>query len=183
MARIFVSVPLDPSVVAALRALPKPALPAARWVSEAQFHITLKFLGEIAAAQVEAVKDAVRTVAAAWQEPITLTVQGVGAFPHPRQARVIWAGVSGDVDRLHRLQVSVEDALSGLGFPREARDFRPHITLARLRVPAPLPADWAGRHAVPFGTWTVPCVHVMESELRPDGARYTVRLEAPLPTQ
>ena len=94
-----------------------------RWVKPSSIHLTLKFLGNIPAAQVEdialAVAQEVRDEA-----PITLGAAGLGAFPSRRKPRVIWIGMEGEVQRLTRIQARVENALEPLGFVREKRPFR-----------------------------------------------------------
>src|SRR5690606_41698407 len=110
MPRIFVAVPVEESVranIAGLRAVPAPQL---RWVAEHQYHITLRFLGEIREADVDAVETAVREAisetfpAAGGDGPspagLELVARGVGAFPSPNLARVVWVGVEGAVAAL-----------------------------------------------------------------------------------
>lgn len=180
MPRIFVAIPLDAHVRNALDAWPKPDIPTARWVRKEQYHITLKFLGDVTPPQVESVGAAVRQIASEWSGPIQLGVEGIGAFPNVKRARIVWAGLVGDIQGLAGLQRRVEDALATEGFEREERAFRPHITLARIKVPQPLPRFEGPSRS--FGRWTAQCIQVMESVLHPEGARYSVRVEAPLPT-
>src|SRR5437660_12146600 len=105
------------------------------WVQPEGIHLTLKFLGDIQEAQVDALRE-ILSKAAASARPFTLEARGLGAFPNPRAPRVIWLGLHGshdDMADLQRLQAAVEDGLAGLGFPKEARAFTPHLTLARIR--------------------------------------------------
>lgn len=189
MPRIFVAVPVEESVraaIAGLRAVPAPQL---RWVAEHQYHITLRFLGEIREADVDAVETAVRKAisetfpAAGGDGPspagLELVARGVGAFPSPNLARVVWVGVEGDVAALKRLQEAVARRLHGLGEP-EDRPFSPHITVARARQPSPLPDALRRFEGHEFGRWNADAAEIIESVLTPAGPIYTVRGRVPL---
>ena len=140
-------------------------------------HLTLKFLGDVAASQVGAVSSAMEG-AAADARPFDLELRGVGGFPDLRRPRVLWVGVAGDLEALQRLYEAVEEALAPLGFPPEGRAFTPHLTLARLRD-GTSPEDRA-RAATQLTSlaWEegarVPVrgVSLMRSTLRPGGAVY-----------
>jgi len=98
----------------------------ARWVRRESVHLTMRFLGELAEEQVA---DVQRHLALVREPPVSIHVAGLGFFPGPRAARVLWAGVlSGGVERLAD---SVSRAISAAGLPPEEKPFRPHITLAR----------------------------------------------------
>lgn len=151
--------------------------PAVRWAAPDGMHLTLKFLGNIAPALVApllaALSDAARETA-----PFDLRLQGLGAFPHPRRPRVLWAGVAGDTDALAALQQSVERASLGLGFTPESRPFAPHITLGRVRQNAEAPALRRVGEALdaapplPPSTWMVDAIQLMQSVPTPGGMRY-----------
>ena len=145
------------------------------WVAPENFHVTVKFLGSVEDTRVQSVIDALHT-AVQGHAPFDLEVGGLGAFPSATRARVLWAGITGGIDPLAALAASVEDALAGLGFPREDRAFSPHITLARVREPGRAPAlaealrDGSGHR---FGRVAVAETALMRSDLSPRGARYT----------
>lgn len=143
------------------------------------FHLTLKFLGNIPEQKVDEIGAALES-AVAGLTPFSLEVRGLGAFPNPSGARVVWIGFE-QSEPLSMLQERVEQALEDLEFPREDRPFRPHLTLARLKSKDNLQALHAFlREAGPSATaGTVPVDEVIlfRSDLRPDGARYT-RLRA-----
>lgn len=180
MPRIFIAIPLAVSVRAALGEVRQRNDNNFRWVAENQYHITLRFLGEVTEAELDRVQAAVRQAVVGWQERMNLSVRGLGAFPNVRRARILWAGVEGDAAALKRLHARVEAQLVGHGFASEERPFRPHITLARLRTPGPLPAYLERYREHTFGNWRVERIHVIESELSPAGPRYTVRLNVPV---
>jgi 2'-5' RNA ligase len=111
----------------------------ASWARAGTLHLTLKFLGDVEEALIP---DVVAAIARAASEvsPFAFDSLSVGAFPSPRRPRIIWLGVE-PVDELYELQGAIEQELTVLGFPRERRRFKPHITIARLREPLRLGDD------------------------------------------
>jgi len=103
-----------------------------KWVDPSGIHLTLKFLGGVDADRLGGITQAMEE-AAAGISPFRLEVNGLGVFPSPRQVRVAWVGLRGDIDSLLRLQQRLETSLSRLGFTPESRPFTPHLTLARVR--------------------------------------------------
>ncbi len=183
MVRVFVSVGLSDAarqeLVDAVASIRREVPEGIQWASPEGMHLTLKFLGNIPAAGVEALLECVRGVTVG-RSPFTLSLDGLGMFPNRRKPRVLWAGVRGSLDDLASLQQLSEDAINGLGYPPEQRPFRPHITLGRPRRSVP-DAQLARIGAVVSGLsppaavpWQVESVDVMRSELHPSGARYTV---------
>jgi 2'-5' RNA ligase len=154
------------------------------WTQPEGIHLTLKFLGDIQETQVEALREILHRAAAS-ARPFTLEASGLGAFPNPRAPRVIWLGLHGsndDMAELQRLQAAVEDGVAGLGFPKEARAFTPHLTLARVRdrveAGALEPVLTAQQNRV-VGEFAASSVKLIKSELRPSGAVYTTLVEVP----
>lgn len=177
--RSFVAVRLPEDVRAALAAEIARLRPAGRevaWVAAENLHVTLRFLGGVEEDRLEAVGAALAAVAAG-AAGFEVEVRGLGAFPTPSRPRVLWAGLAGGAPALAELAGRVEEALAGLGFPREERPFAGHVTLGRVREPRRDPrleqalAAGAGR---PFGRLPVDRVALMRSDLSPRGARYTV---------
>ncbi|MBM4288164.1 MAG: RNA 2',3'-cyclic phosphodiesterase [Deltaproteobacteria bacterium] len=135
MIRAFLAIDLPESYRAGLSAVQdylKQSRADVRWVPVGNIHLTLKFFGDIAEDQVEAITQAATGVAQA-AAPFTLGVQGVGAFPGPKSPRVIWLGLNGQTDILAQLVQDLEQAFAPLGFPPENRKFVPHLTLGRVR--------------------------------------------------
>ena len=149
-----------------------------RWVDPEGIHLTLKFLGDIEPALVEDVLRAMEQ-SASGTAPFQLHLDGLGVFPNLRRPRVLWAGVGGDMDALGALQEKVEAAMEGLAFPRERRAFSPHLTLGRVRDTISAVARQRVGGLVSQGSldgadpWPVNAVHLMRSNLTPDGAVYT----------
>ena len=100
-----------------------------RWVEPEHFHVTLKFLGEVADDRRESVQEALDQVALTTAR-LDLAVEGFGAFPTIRRPQVIWVGVEPS-PALRCLKQDVEWALMSCGFERETRAFHPHLTLGR----------------------------------------------------
>ena len=145
-----------------------------RWVPPSNLHLTLKFLGEITAAQMAKVADAAREVAQS-TVPFAITLAGLGAFPSARRPRVVWIGVTDGADRLVAVAEALAAALARRRFPREPRSFQPHLTVARVRTGGPPPdltADLARAGSPLIGTQEVAALAVMESFLRPSGPVY-----------
>lgn len=190
--RLFVALSVPAEVLRALAEVQRQFAAAdqgraIRWTPIDHTHLTLKFLGEASAAQVDEIAAALRAaVVAAQVGPFSLRMAGVGAFPDTRRPRVIWAGLEGDMAALHALQESVERTLSPLGFPTEPRPFSPHLTIGRARKeanPSDLLAIGAKVAAYKGGsaaTWAVKTCALMRSDLRPTGAVYSVVTQATL---
>ena len=149
-----------------------------RWVDPEAIHLTLKFLGDIDPALVEDVLLAMEQ-AASGSLPFHLHLNGLGVFPNQRQPRVLWAGLGGDLDVLGALQEKLETAMYGLNFPRERRTFSPHLTLGRVRDGVSAVARQRVGAVVTSGSledadsWPVNMVHLMRSNLTPEGAVYS----------
>lgn len=149
---------------------------AVRWVHPESIHLTLKFLGEVDADEASRIADATR-VAVGHMRPFDLAVSGFGVFPNARSPRVFWAGVEPSPP-LELVQHGVEEAMTELGFPVEARVFRPHLTLARCKGRV---TDRAVRGVAQAltelafdATALVERVDLMQSVLASGGARYEV---------
>ena len=148
-----------------------------RWVQAGALHVTLKFLGEVSteqAPQIAAALDAAVGGARAFE----VGLGGVGAFPSLARPRVVWLGVERH-PALELLANDVEKALQPFGFEAELRPFQPHITLGRARQGAK-PAAFSGLESLAErvtyeATVPVRSVDLMESELRPGGAVYSIR--------
>lgn len=189
--RLFVAVTLPPEVretiAKAIGRLRDADLRGVRLVAPEGVHVTLKFLGNVDAALVPSLTDAL-TAAVPAVVPFELALRGAGAFPNDRAPRVLWAGLAGDTDALAGLARRVDEVYAPLGFPRERPPFRPHLTIARLRDSA-TPADrLRAAHAIASirpdlgGVFTVDALHLVSSQLTPTGARYETLHLAPLRT-
>ena len=147
----------------------------ATWEQEAKLHITLKFLGETAAARLEALAAATER-AAARVSPFKLTIAGAGAFPAEHNPRVLWLGTADPTGRLARLWEQLEAECEGAGFARETRAFHAHVTLARIRTANAAARRLARQHEqLGFApvSFQVRELILMRSALGPGGSHYT----------
>ena len=103
-----------------------------RWARREQFHLTLRFLGDVQAARVEALGEAIRAACRGFGA-LHLRAERVGFFPDLRYPRVAWVGVQDQAEQLPRLQLTVEAATQGFTTEEKEERFTGHITLARLK--------------------------------------------------
>jgi len=174
--RAFVAVDLEPQTVqkiaeAIVRL--RPRIPGIRWLPPANFHLTLKFLGDIDEAKVE-------PIAAALERDLcpfscfTINAKGLGVFPDLKRPRILWVGLIGG--ELNALASRVEKALFPFGFAAERRAFAPHLTVGRWRQFDGSPKElgdeiekWRGHD---FGRSKIDEVILFQSVLKQEGAVY-----------
>jgi 2'-5' RNA ligase len=178
--RLFVAVDVPEAIRAAVADATAPlreAHPRARWIPLENQHVTVKFLGSTFPRLVGWVTETVRSVAAA-SDPFGSAVEGLGAFPSPRRARVLWAGLDDAEGRFAPIAGALDDALAK-EFRVEKRAFTPHLTLARFDPPVPLEGlEDAGRlEAMPF---EVDRLVLYRSYLRRPAPRYEQLAAFPL---
>lgn len=173
MPRLFIAIELPDAARSAI-AQACTGIAGARWVKPSQFHLTLRFVGDVkdeAAAQLQAALGAIR------QPRLSLQVKGVGTFPPPgrKSARVLWAGVAYN-PLLHKLQQVVATARPDIGHAPEHAPWAPHITLARFaRKPGPELAVWLKAHdTLELPVIEVAGFHLFKSDLRRGGAVHEV---------
>lgn len=156
-----------------------------RWVRPEGIHVTLKFMGDIPAAMVERVLEALPPVAAG-SSPFELAISGLGVFPNIRRPRVLWAGLEGGLTTLSDLQLAVDEAVGKLGLPKEQRHFSPHLTLGRVRRDVAEGQlrkigevmSSTGIPSIP--AWPADTVNLMRTELDPAGSRHYLVGSAPI---
>lgn len=196
------SMSAEPTTIRAFLALPIPdavkteieraqeelrlALPkhCARWTKREQFHLTLRFLGDVATTRVAELTEAVG-VACSGFPALKLRAERIGGFPDLRFPRVVWVWVHDAADQLAALQRAVAQATAPFAESQAEKDFSGHVTLARTKeikrpqgdILAKLAHSMAGRF---FGEWTADRVELMRSELSPDGARHSVVATFPM---
>jgi 2'-5' RNA ligase len=188
--RLFVAVFPPPEVVERLteaaRGLAGGLSPrAVAWTRPEQIHLTLNFLGHVERTKVEEFQ---RAVAAACRrgESLLLRARGLGCFPSPARARILWAGLGGAVATAEELKGSLDESLAPLGYVQDTRPFQPHLTIGRVKslnggdrrhLTATLP-QW---READFGSWTAERVDLMQSVLSPAGSEYSSVQSFPLP--
>jgi len=143
-------------------------VPAARWTVRESWHVTLTFLGSTPEERLPEVTS-LAARSAAVSSPTSSSLTGLGAFPGARRARVLWVGLV-DHGVLGALTAALETVFAGAGFPAEDRPWRPHLTVARLKVPGPV--DLAGAGEVDATPFPVEEMVLFRSHLKPSGAVY-----------
>jgi RNA 2',3'-cyclic 3'-phosphodiesterase len=140
-------------------------------VEPRNFHFTLIFLGEISDHDVDSIKE---RMAAFQFEPFTITYTGIGAFPNPANARVIWVGVDPEgVQKLTSLAVEVEAKMSDLGFKAD-KPFSAHMTFLRAKGRPLRAMEISSKYQErTFGSDRIDKVHLKKSELTPSGPIYS----------
>lgn len=192
--RLFFAIPLPDDCVSAAVAL-QGRLAAAgsdvKWVAAENLHITLKFLGEMPAVSVEGLVGAAREVAAR-TSALSLLLRGVGAFPSPRQPRVVWIGCASGQGMLSALAADLEGTLVSGGLAEaDRRPFSAHLTIGRLREARPgrpglgrqvagLAELIEGERGTELGVVECSGFVLYRSDLRPSGPVYTVVERFPL---
>jgi 2'-5' RNA ligase len=142
-------------------------------VGRENIHVTIKFLGNVETGRLGQVKAALDKVDFS---KFVLEVKGAGAFPSLGRMNVIWVGLGEGWSQVQPIYEQVEKSLSELGFPREARGFSPHVTIARVR--SGKKRDETG-HLIRrlsdkiFGAFTVDKVRLKQSILSSSGPKYS----------
>jgi 2'-5' RNA ligase len=183
--RTFIAVELPQTVRAGLVTLQGELAKAqadVKWVEPENLHLTLKFLGEITDEQRQAIESLLKRVAD-HEEPFTLGLGGVGAFPSVTAPRVIWVGLGEGEEPVARVAQMIEEGGRAIGLRREERPFATHLTLGRVRSSRRRTAlaqllretTWE-----PPSPWRVTSITLYQSVLGPGGPRYTVLADIPL---
>ncbi|MGD0260184.1 MAG: RNA 2',3'-cyclic phosphodiesterase [Verrucomicrobiota bacterium] len=180
--RLFIAVAIPGEVKAKMEAAQaelRRVLPerTVRWARREQFHLTLRFLGDVQAARVEALGEALRAACRGFGA-LHLRAERVGFFPDLRRPRVVWVGVQDQAEQLPRLQAAVELATREYTTEEKEERFTGHVTLARIKGIKRPEAEALGQAAAGmaerlFGHWTAYQVELMRSELLPQGARHS----------
>lgn len=187
--RLFVCIHVPEEVRDNLRAIQKQfdkQMPndAVRWTSFEQLHLTLEFLGNIPADHLSPLQQALAKVAAE-HRAFAIAAQTIGAFSSVRNPRVIWAGLTGEIDRLKALQADAHASVVQWEKEPESRPYRPHLTLGRVRPAKPrelrkVTQALASVESADFGKWRATEFSLMQSKLSPHGAQHSVLATFPL---
>jgi 2'-5' RNA ligase len=189
--RVFIAldIPQDAKDVLAetIRQLRSVIPSGVHWVDPQGIHLTLKFLGNVDSSVVNDLLGAMKMASQNYHGPkFSLSLAGLGLFPNEKQPRVLWAGTDGDIESLRDLQTLVDEATSRLGFSREKRPFRPHLTLGRVQDGVSQgPRRFIGEAVVKTQlsstpAWEVDTLHLIRSTLTPQGAIYASLGAVPL---
>jgi RNA 2',3'-cyclic 3'-phosphodiesterase len=170
MHRLFVAI-RPPAPIRNLLIAAMGGVSGARWQSDDQLHLSLRFIGEV---DRHCAGDVLAALGAIHHPRFEVAVSGIGTFDRRGQPETVWAGVTPH-EPLKTLHKKVDQAMTRVGVPPDQRAYLPHITLARLkRSSGPvrnLLEQSGGLKSEPF---LVDRFALYESQLTPEGAVYTV---------
>lgn len=104
------------------------------WDKAEKLHLTLKFLGDTNERQLTDLKESVEKIASEVSS-FKLQISQTGLFSNVRNPRILWLGVQGDLETLSRINANLENECEKIGFAKEKRDYKPHLTIGRIREP------------------------------------------------
>jgi 2'-5' RNA ligase len=173
MYRLFAALPVDPDIAPGLKAL-QTGLAGASWRPERNFHITLRFFGDLGHAHARDLDDLLGEIRAPGLE---VRLEGIGWFGR-REPSAVWARVR-ETDELRSLASQCERAARRLGLPADRRNFTPHVTLAYLHGTTLQEATaWAEtRHAYCTDTVWADSFHLYSSHLGDGPSRYVAEAD------
>ena len=183
--RTFIALELPPAVISLLAKVQenlKSMKFRAKWVRPENIHLTLKFLGNINPGDIDKIGGAMMAAVDDFAA-LTLVARGIGVFPGIKRPRVIWVGLGGQIQLLFAMQRVLEDNLAALGFKKEKRQFKGHLTLGRFRQS--VNPNTIRRVLQEFGNlaseeFTARRVIFYKSDLKPTGAVYSQLRQAVL---
>jgi 2'-5' RNA ligase len=146
-------------------------------VEPQNIHITIRFLGNITPPMVEKIFEEMKQVQFT---PFNVQLKGVGAFPNPNYARVVWAGITMGADQLKNVFNQLEPRLQKLGFTPDHKGFSPHLTIARVRSGRNKQqlANFINENTgYDFGNVNANCLRLKKSDLTPRGPVYSTLKE------
>ena len=175
--RCFLALPLPAAICQGVTAVQEALRPVCdkadvRWSRPEASHLTLQFFGNVDRERILGLVPALGEEVAT-RRIARLALHGVGAFPSPRRARVLWLGVTDGAAEVTDLADAVRRVTEPLGLPSDTKPFRPHVTLGRVRAPvrgADLTSAVAACAAGDAGAWTPDAVILYESRMQPSGA-------------
>ncbi|HQG66761.1 MAG TPA: RNA 2',3'-cyclic phosphodiesterase [Smithella sp.] len=145
------------------------------WTRPQGQHLTLKFFGDISRKDINNISTVVQKRVVAEQK-LNLKIEKLGVFPDARRPRVLWCGVTDDVEKLINLQRKLDSDFAAIGFPAEDRSFKAHLTLARIKDPREITGmSEALKKYDSFkaGEFIADKLFLFQSNLSPQGAVYT----------
>lgn len=183
---IEVSDPLEQSLAREIQSLDD-QLPndSVRWIDADSIHLTMKFLGEVSPAELDAVRSKARELSSS-SEVMNLTVGDFGVFPNMNRPRVLWIGIREPTGELQRLKSELEQGMEEMEFEPERRDFTPHLTVGRVQrnVDRGLQEELTGAlqrvQVAELGEMAAEELTLFKSDLTPSGAVYTALDRFPL---
>jgi 2'-5' RNA ligase len=133
--RAFIAIEMDPSLLSSITQIQKELKTVSRnvrWVKPENIHLTLKFLGDVKMKSIPTVQEA---LAASLRETriFQLSLGEPGFFPDNKHPRVVWVGLKAGQKETQAITQKIDDGLTEIGFPKEERDFKAHLTIGRFK--------------------------------------------------
>jgi 2'-5' RNA ligase len=187
--RLFVAIAVPEEIKSRLAALQRElrerlGRSSVSWTRPENFHLTLRFLGDVPSNRLDDLTGAL-AAAAAPQAPLNLTIAGLGCFPNSRRPRVLWAGICDEGGGLAELACRIQVATESFSQQPAEERFAGHLTLGRVRRVDRDGSSTIDRFiqetaALAVGNWRAKTVELIRSELHPAGSRYTTLARIPL---
>ncbi len=176
--RTFISVPVPQSVFAVRNSLKETVVTKGakiKWIPNDNYHLTLKFIGDMPEDEVEKVNQVIKNTISQ-HSSMSMSISGTGCFPKKERPRIFWVGINGDLSPLQSMVTDLNDALDPMGYPKETKEFVPHLTIARVKYPQKHTPDItpyldADYEPIPF---EINKIHFMRSQLFFKGSVYTI---------
>ena len=184
--RLFIAIELPSNIIDGLRNVQeelKDKSNKSSWAKPENIHLTLKFLGDTETGKIDSMVNILEGIAGR-SFSFEISVKGVGTFPAAGNPRVIWVGIEENKDML-QLYNNIEEGLAALGFEKERRDFKPHLTLGRIKFlndRAGLKRRLEKVAGLNLGRVAVAGFALFKSTLTPEGAIHTRLKEYTLQT-
>ncbi|MDB5103635.1 MAG: 2-5 ligase [Fibrobacteres bacterium] len=177
MPRIFVALDMPEHARERLNGISS-GLPGADWVSPDQYHLTLRFIGEVDKESLDVIREGLGGVVA---RSFYLSLKGIGVFPLRGDPEILWAGVARN-EGLRSLRNKVESLLGRKGIAPDTRKFFPHVTLAKVKGSK---SEWVGEYVAGNSLFSLSEIPVQgfslySSRLTPEGSIYTLEGSYPL---
>ena len=183
--RTFIAFKLPKNIISSIKKIQediKSCAVKAKWINPENIHLTLKFLGNINHTDIERISETIIDTVKG-HSPISLAAKGIGVFPNIKRPRVIWVGITGEIEKLTGIQKDIEKNLEELGFPREKRSFKGHLTLGRIKGkinPKKLLDTMKKFERFKSESFIADKVFLFKSELKSTGSVYTELKSIPI---
>lgn len=174
--RLFVAINIPEEIKSnflSIQEIAKNQLGTGKWVKTDSMHLTLKFLGYCQPKKVGSIDNQLSRTANRF-EAFKYNFSGLGVFPKPNKASILWIGVKEGRQELVDLASIIDIKMARLGFPPEKRSYKPHITLARFRDPISIDLSLLSQLGININieSFEASEIRLYESRLNPDGAKY-----------
>jgi RNA 2',3'-cyclic 3'-phosphodiesterase len=175
MHRLFVAIQ-PPLAIRRLLLAAMGGISKARWQTDEQLHLTLRFIGEV---DRHCAEDCAAALAQVSHRPFEMALAGAGMFDRRGRPEALWVGVTPH-EPLKTLHKKVDQALSRVGIAPDTRAFLPHITIARFGRGSGAIADFMATHGcIGSPAFTVDAICLYESELTSGGSVYHLAARYP----